>query len=242
MPAGVLRARNLRISEGLNPSSGEENVDLVLRRTQRDSAVSAAQRTSTLQSSRMSRVEAERHARRRLPTRRPTLAPCYKRSGVQTKARNNRKGVTVPCVNGYPFAATALAEAPEIGRAHGRSNQSGRAKCIGNCPRTIVGLVGERSVAAAVTIRFGVELIRGPDCTFHCERRILRRSGLTAVQARRTSGHGWPGGRKRRGEGRWNQRRQKSRAQQSFQGSGMHKGIQSACYAKDFAKERKKWG
>src|SRR4051812_44539997 len=119
----------------------------------------------------MPRLEATRRPRTRLPARRPVIVAPHRVPGrrVESQPGDHREGVTVPRVDRDPFTLAVRAEPPEIRRAHRRRDQPGGAERVGDGARAIVTRVSERTMTAAVAIRFRAELVRGPDGAFHFE-------------------------------------------------------------------------
>src|SRR3954462_8857776 len=104
-------------------------------------------------------VEATRRAVSRVPTRCPFPRVAIKWRGVQAQPCNNCECVTFSSVDGDPFARTALAVTAKLRRTHRRVDQTSCGEHIGDGARTIVPVIFERFVAAAVTIRLRPKLI-----------------------------------------------------------------------------------
>src|SRR4051794_18009464 len=117
----------------------------------------------------MPRFEAARLARSGLPAWRPIVIPAHGAvwRRVQPQASDQGKGVTVPRINRNPFALPARAEAAEVGRAHGRGNDSRSAECVRDGAGTIVGAVLKGTMTAAVTVRLAAQLVTGPNGALH---------------------------------------------------------------------------
>ena len=71
-----------------------------------------------LQPDRMSCIEAVRRPINSLPARRPFAGVTIEWRGVESQPGNDGKGVTLPRIDGDPFAGTALAVAAKFGGAH----------------------------------------------------------------------------------------------------------------------------
>ena len=132
----------------------------------------------------MPRFEAFRHPLRRLPPRRPATRWIMGRSGVESEPGDNSERVAVPGVNRNPFARAPTAKGPEFLRAHRNGHEPRPGQRIGNSPGTIVGAVMKCLMPASVAIRFGAELVCGPDGAFHGSRGVHRRERLAIAQKR----------------------------------------------------------
>jgi hypothetical protein len=154
----------------------------------------------------MSRFEAERHARRGLPARRPTAGAIMQRRCIEAKSGDHGESVTVSSIHGDPFPPAATSVGAQFCRTQGGANKAATCQGVGNSARAVIAAVMERAMAAAVAIRFRAQLICRPDGALHGNRGVDRRQGQSATKPRLVSGGGWSGGRK--GTGKAGLRRQ----------------------------------
>src|SRR5436190_9078582 len=115
----------------------------------------------------MSRCKTKGQTRGGLPARRPTTRGIVRRSSIQAKAGDDGESVTVPDIDRNPFAPAATTITSQIVRAQGRANKASAGQSIGNSAGAVIAAVIERAMAAAVSIRFRAQLIRGPDGALH---------------------------------------------------------------------------
>ena len=148
----------------------------------------------------MSRFKTKGHARGGLPARRPTTGRIVWRSGVQAKAGDDGESVTAPNIHRDPFPASATTVGSQIVRAQRGPNKAGASQSIGNSARAVITAVIEGAMATSVSIRFCVQLIRGPDGALHRKRSVHRRQGQSAAEPCLVSRGGRAGGRKRTGK------------------------------------------
>ena len=127
-----------------------------------------------LQTGRMPRFKAKRHALGRLPARRPTAGGVVWRSCVQAKAGDHGEGVTASSIDRDPFPRSATTVTAQVSRTQRCGNKAGARQRVGNSSRAIIAAVIEVAMAAAVSIRFRAQLISRPDGTFDSERCVYR--------------------------------------------------------------------
>src|SRR5438105_8188623 len=138
----------------------------------------------------MSRFKTEGHTRGGLPARRPTTRGIVRRSGIQPKAGDDGESVTAPNVYRDPFALAATTVSSQIVRAQWSANKACAGQNIRNSAGAVIAAVIEGAMAAAVSIRFRAQLIRGPDGTLHGEGGVRRRQGQSATEPRLASRRG----------------------------------------------------
>src|SRR5437879_7430444 len=114
MPAGVFRARNLRNSDGVKP-----NVFIPATRGEtpisKRHAPEKSHSSFGLKADGMPRVKTARRPISGLPARGPFAGVTIVRRCIESQPGNNCKRVTLPRVDGDPFARAALAVAPKLG-------------------------------------------------------------------------------------------------------------------------------
>ena len=189
----------------------------------------------------MTRVESERRAKCRLPAWRPLFATCHVGCGVQPETSNHRERVTVPRIDRDPFSATFLTKITKLRGTHWRFDHAGAAKSIRNRARAIISRIEKRFVTAAVPIRFGAKLIGRPDRSFHCERRMFRRSRTAETKTRCASRNYWSGIRKGIGRCRWDDHCQDRDAQGNLTTNRIDKRLRGALYRRKAAVGKKKF-
>ena len=86
-------------------------------------------------------VEAIRWPVSRVPTRGPFAGVVIKWRGVQAQPRDDCERVSLPRVDGDPFARAAFAVAAKLRRTHRRVNQTSRGQDVGDRSGTIVTVV-----------------------------------------------------------------------------------------------------
>ena len=96
-------------------------------------------------------------------------------------------------------------------------------------------------MTAAVPIWLGAKLIGRPDRSFHCERRMFRRSRTAETKTRYFSRDYWPGIRKGIGRCRWNDQCQDGDAEQDLTITGQINSSGAVLYRRIAADERKKF-
>lgn len=138
----------------------------------------------------MPRHEATRRAVIQVPARGVSIVAIIPCRRVETQARDDRKSVTIPRINGDPPAAAEPTVVQEITGVHRNADQTRRRQRIRHGARTIVAAVGKRAVPAAKTVRPVAKLIRRPDHTLDREGRLLRRAGHTVAQLSDLARHG----------------------------------------------------
>src|SRR5204863_4707174 len=138
----------------------------------------------SLQPDWMPGFEAVRHSLGRLPSWSPAAFRVMRRSGIETQSRDHRKGMAVAGVNRDPFSRTAAAVTAEFLRAHRQADEAGTGERIGDGARTIVGAIVKCLMPTTIAIRFGAQLIRGPDSALHGHWRVYRRRCQAIVQER----------------------------------------------------------
>jgi len=148
----------------------------------------------------MAGLEATRHPVSRLPTRGPAARRIIQRSRIQPQTRDHRERMTVPRINGDPFSATAVSVAAKFLGHHWDADKARAPQRVRDRAGTIVAAVMESPVPAAIAIRFGAQLIRGPDRAFHRDGGVRRSERHAAFEARLVSRHGRTGRRERTGE------------------------------------------
>ena len=84
-------------------------------------------------------------------------------------------------------------------------------------------------------------MIGGPDRSFHCERRMFRRSRTAETKTRYFSRDYWPGIRKGIGRCRWNDQCQDGDAEQDLTITGQINSSGAVLYRRKAADERKKF-
>ena len=157
-----------------------------------------------LQPNGMPCVKTGRGTINRLPAGRPFPSITIERRRVESQPGNDGERVTLTRIDGDPFARTPLAVTAKLGGTHGRGDQTSRAQNIGNCAGTIVGVILERFVTAAIAIPLVAKLVPGPDRAFYRKRSILRRGRFSESKTREVTRHNRSGRRKEIGNCRWN--------------------------------------
>ena len=175
----------------------------------------------------MSRLKTKGHTRGGLPARRPTTRGIVRRSSVQAKAGDDGEGVTAPNIDRDPLAPAAITVTSQIVRTQRRANKASAGQCIGNSAGAVIAAVIEGAMAAAVSIRFRAQLIRGPDGTLHREGSVHGRQGQSATEQGLVSRCG--GARRRKRSGKADLRREdKNRGDKNKRSKQDSHGIQSA--------------
>ena len=128
-----------------------------------------------LQTGRMPRFKAKRHALGRLPARRPTAGGVVWRSCVQAKAGDHGEGMTASSIDRDPFPRSATTVTAQVSRTQRCGNKAGARQCVGNSSGAVIAAVIEGAMAAAVSIRFRAQLVARPSGALDRERRVHRR-------------------------------------------------------------------
>src|SRR5205814_8129368 len=128
-----------------------------------------------LQANRMARLETGERARGRLPARSPTARWIVRRGGIESKPGDHGKSMTVSRIDRDPFPGSPASVSAEFFRAKRHRDKAGAGERIGNGGGTIVGAVGEGTMAAAVTIGFCAQFIRRPNGALHRDPRVCLR-------------------------------------------------------------------
>ena len=179
-------------------------------------------RASALQTGRMPRFKAKRHALGRLPARRPTAGWVVWRSCVQAKTGDHSEGVTASSIDRDPFPRSATPVSAQVSRTQRRGNKAGARQRVGNSSGAIIAAVIEVAMAAAVSIRFRAQLISRPDGTFDSERCVYRRQGQSATKPRFVPRSGWSGGGKRTGKSGLRRHDKNRGAKNKFSNRNLH--------------------
>src|SRR5437763_12350446 len=136
----------------------------------------------------MPRFEPSWHTVRRLPARGPAARWIMRRSRIEPEPGNDGERVAVACVNRDPFSRAAAAVDAKFRRAQWHTHQAGAGERVRDRARTIVTGIVKRLVSAAVTIRLGPQLVRGPDHALHRSWRVQRREGEPVAEDGRVTG------------------------------------------------------
>src|SRR5947209_6461194 len=114
----------------------------------------------------------------------PDVAAAAEVAGVQTKPGDNRKCMSGPGINGDPATAAPFAEAHQIARGQGRTQQSRPVERERNRAGTVITAIVKRTVSAAPNIRLSPERVRSPDRIFYGLRSARRSVGNSVPQDR----------------------------------------------------------
>jgi hypothetical protein len=191
-----------------------------------------------LQTERMSRFEAKRHALGGLPARRPTAGGIVQRSSIQAKAGNHGESVTVSSIYRDPFPPSAISVGAQLSRTQRGANKAGTRQSVGNSARAVIAAVIEGAMAPAVSIRFRAQLICRPDGALHGEWGVCWRQGQSATEPRLVSRGGWSGRRKRTGKAGLRREDKNRGAKNRPSNRNFHEVSISVCYATGCSRSR----
>jgi len=155
------------------------------------------------QPNRMSRLKSAWRPINRLPSRRPFAGVTIVWGSVEPQPGNDCERVTFARVDRDPFASAAFTITAKLRWTDRWAEQTGRAKHVGDCAGTIVTVIIEWFVAAAVPVALVAKLIACPDGAFYRERRSLGRSCVAKTKPGDFARSDRPFCRKKIGRRRW---------------------------------------